>query len=104
MFRFTIRDVLWLTVVVGLAVALVLSNWRMSLLRAKHAALQKQLDLVVMIARDTAELNFEVRNDGISTTMPRGWPQSLVNRWQPIAPPAQPSAPGAEYPVGRLAK
>jgi len=104
MFRFTIRDVLWLTVVVGLAVSLMLTTWRLSLLQARHEALKKQLDLVVTIASDTAELNFTLGEDGVHTTMPRGWPQSLVNRWQPIATPAQPLPAGAEYPVGKLSK
>jgi hypothetical protein len=63
MFRFTIRDVLWLTVVVGLGLSLLLTTWRMSLRQAKHEALRKQLDLVITIAHDTAELTINVGDD-----------------------------------------
>jgi hypothetical protein len=105
MFRFTLRDVLWQMVVVGLGISLLLTTWRMSVLQARHAALKKQLDAVIAVAHDTAELSIDVRADGgIHATMPRNWPQSLVDRWQPIAPPAQPLPPGAEYPVGRLTR
>jgi hypothetical protein len=104
MFRFTVRDMLWLIVVVGLAISLLLTTWRMSLLQAKHDALGKQLDAVITVARDSAELNIEVRDDGMRVTMPRGWPHSLVNRWQAIPRPVQPISADAEHPVGRLTK
>jgi hypothetical protein len=41
MFRFTIRDVLWLTLVAGLCTALALTTPQMAALRAKIAQLEK---------------------------------------------------------------
>jgi hypothetical protein len=44
MFRFTIRDVLWLTVVVGLAIALVLERGRANLWNGRGAAAFRALE------------------------------------------------------------
>jgi len=53
MFRFTIRDVLWLMVVVGMGIALVMEN---SLSRTQKAKLAHQRDLLKWQLESTEEL------------------------------------------------
>ena len=50
MFRFTIRDVLWLTVVVGVGLALYLENRRAALWRARGGAAYQALDDLAIAA------------------------------------------------------
>jgi len=69
-----------------------------------ETASRKQLETVVSVANEVAELSIEVDDNGVRTTMPPGWPNTLVNRWQSIPPPTQPLPAGAEYPAGRLSK
>src|SRR6476620_3338478 len=66
MFRFTIRDVLWLTVVVALAVGCGLYAARHNALRRKllqeHRATEERLRVTMGLAEDLAQLHFEEHN------------------------------------------
>jgi Tfp pilus assembly protein PilN len=99
-FRFTIRDVLWLTVVVALLVGWTLQTRRLAELNKEQEALRKRLENVKEIARDTAQLHIEEDEQGLRVMMPRGWPKTLVDQWEPIPPPANVPA-GADYPVAK---
>jgi len=101
MIRFTIRDILWLTVVVALAAGWGIHAVRSAALRKERNALRSKFDAVVGIARDTAQLNIEEDGEAIRVSMPRGWPQSLTEAWQPLPKPTGPVAPGVEYPIAR---
>ena len=79
MFRFTIRDVLWLTVVVGLAIALWIQNRTgaatITRLRQIAAQLASDLngrdDLEVKIVND----HLYLRTGASQSPPPEGWPK-----------------------------
>jgi hypothetical protein len=56
MFRFSIRDVLWLTVVVALAVAWGLDHWSAARSRERDAALLEEARQRALMEREMAEL------------------------------------------------
>jgi hypothetical protein len=65
MFRFTIRDVLWLMVVVGLAVCLWIDHRSLVRLSAKskadQAKLEKQQESLFWLVKENSELQQKVR-------------------------------------------
>jgi len=65
MFRFTIRDVLWLTVVVGLAIGWWLTGRRLSDVDAKRQVLQSKVDSIKqLMAKARMDEQFRRAYDG----------------------------------------
>jgi hypothetical protein len=100
--RFSIRDLLLVTAIVALAVGWSLHAIRSSAISKENISLRSKLKTVLEIAHDTAQLDIEINNEGhVHVEMPRGWPHSLAERWEPIPAPSPPPPPGVEYPVAR---
>jgi hypothetical protein len=100
--RFSIRDLLLVTVIAALAVGWGLHAVRYAALSSEAKLLRKKLDTALSIARDTAQLHIEISDEGhVHVEMPRGWPGSLADQWQPIPAPSPLPPAGVDYPVAR---
>ena len=99
--RFSIRDLFLLTVIVAMAVGWSLQAARHSALQSEYKSLRKRFDTAKTLVQGNAQLTIEEAGDGICVTMPQGWPQTLVDEWQPIPAPSPAPPPGVEYPVAR---
>jgi len=99
--RFSIRDLFLLTVIVAMAAGWGLHAVRHAALQSEYQSLRKRFDTAKAMAHETAQLTIEEAGDGISVTMPKGWPLTLVDKWQPIPAPSPAPPPGVEYPVAR---
>jgi hypothetical protein len=100
--RFSIRDLLLVTVIVALAIGWGLDAIRHAELSKENHRLRSNLKAVLEIARDTAQLNIQINDEGhLHVEMPRGWPQSLADQWEPIPAPSPLPPPGVDYPVAR---
>jgi hypothetical protein len=100
--RFSIRDLLLVTVIVALAVGWGLHAVRYARLLAENKKLRSNIDNVLTTVRDTAQLSIEIDDGGgLFVQMPSGWPQSLANKWEPVPPPSPLPPPGVNYPVAR---
>jgi len=101
MFRFTIRELVLLTLVVAMGVGWGLQTALHRALQKDYGYLRKRFDTAKALVQDNAQLTIEEADDGICVTMPNGWPQSLVDEWQPIPAPSPAPPPGLEFPVAR---
>src|SRR5262245_57522127 len=100
--RFSIRELLLVTAIVALATGWALHAVRYSTLSKERKLLQRKLDIAFSIARDSAQLQIELNEQGhAQVQLPRGWPHSLVDRWQPIPAPSPLPPAGVDYPVAR---
>jgi hypothetical protein len=100
--RFSIREILLVTVIAALSVGWSLHAMRNAALARQNKVLRSNLDTVLSVARDTAQLTIEISDEGhVHVEMPRGWPQSLADQWQPLPAPSPLPPPGVEYPVAR---
>src|SRR5262245_27663151 len=100
--RFSIRDLILVTVIAALATGWSVHAFRSAAISRENKSLRSKLDLALSIAKDTAQLTIELSDDGgVSVLMPRGWPQTLAYQWQPVPAPTPAPPPGVPYPDAR---
>src|SRR4051794_2689580 len=98
--RFSIRDLLLVTVIVALAVGWGLHALRNAAIARENKRLRANLDAVLTVVRDTAQLTIKINDKGNTPAkMPRAGPQSIANKWQPFPPPSPLPPREIDYPV-----